>query len=269
MTEQGQLYSVQVTDFEQWRDHARNALAASIPPCDMQWQNKAQSGLFDAPLPPAPDEFVVHISRQAMGMLHDAACFRNSARWGIMYRLLWRLVYEEPELLSITTDNDVMMMHRMVSEVRRDSHKMKAFVRFKQVECYENTYIAWHEPTHYVLERVAPFFVRRFTSMHWSILTPYASAYWNGDKLRFGEGQPRSSIPHDDAVEELWKTFYRHIFNPARIKMDMMLSEMPKKYWHTMPETALIPSMLEEADARVKKMIKDSNKDEDNNTFFL
>ena len=276
MSKSQPMYQAEVYSFEQWRSEARNALAAQIAPSDIEWQSDGQQGLFNTPVPKAPDTFSVNINRDFMNLADAAACFRNSARWGILYRLLWRQVYEEPKLLSISTDNDVMLLHRMVGQVRRDSHKMKAFVRFKEVERYHNTYMAWHEPTHYVVERVAPFFMRRFTSMNWAILTPYQSAYWNGEKLRYGEGQPRSAIPHEDAMEEMWKTFYRNIFNPARIKIDMMTSEMPRKYWHTMPETALIPSMLEEADTRVKKMVKDSKSknsdnqdDEDHDSLFL
>ena len=273
MMESQYVYHAEVHNFDEWRYEARNALAARIAPAHIEWQSDNQQGLFNTALPVAPEEFRVNISQRFVTLAEAAACFRNSSRWGILYRLLWRLVYEEPELLSISTDNDVMLLHRMVGQVRRDSHKMKAFVRFREVEGYQNTYMAWHEPTHYIVERVAPFFMRRFTSMNWAILTPFKSAYWNGEKLRYGEGQPRSAIPHKDAVEEMWITFYRNIFNPARIKMDMMASEMPRKYWHTMPETAMIPSMLEEADARVKKMVNDSNsknkKEEDDNTLFL
>ena len=44
----------------------------------------------------------------------------------------------------------------------------------------------------------------------------------------------------EDAQEELWLTYFRNIFNPARVKPDRMLAEMPKKYWKNLPEAVLI-----------------------------
>ena len=52
----------------------------------------------------------------------------------------------------------------------------------------EERYVAWFEPDHFIVERNADFFVRRFTGMRWTILTPYASADWNGERLAIGPG---------------------------------------------------------------------------------
>ena len=58
----------------------------------------------------------------------------------------------------------------------------------------------------------------------------------------------------EDASEALWGTYFANIFNPARIHLNAMRSEMPLKYWKNLPETRLIPEMLENAEARVQKM---------------
>ncbi|CAN0357141.1 unnamed protein product [Phaeothamnion confervicola] len=129
---------------------------------------------------------------------------------------------------------------------------MKAFVRFRQVG---EDYIAWHQPSHLIVERTAPFFAKRFATMRWAILTLDRCAYWDLKELRFGPGVARSQAPTEDAMEELWKTYYSHIFNPARLKLQAMRSEMPLKYWHTMPETALIPGLVAGAMARVERMV--------------
>ncbi len=78
---------------------------------------------------------------------------------------------------------------RLAQSVRRDTHKMRAFVRFREVTEPEGTrYVAWFEPDHFIVEANAPFFVRRFATMVWSILTPYRSAHWNGEELSFTPG---------------------------------------------------------------------------------
>jgi DNA polymerase len=134
---------------------------------------------------------------------------------------------------------------------------MKAFVRFRKVVDAENQehFIAWHRSEHRVLRQTAPFFVRRFAVMKWSILTPFESAHWDGESLRFGDGSPRSTAPEGDELEDLWRTYYANIFNPARIKLKAMRKEMPRRYWATMPETELIPDLLHEAPQRVEKMV--------------
>ena len=45
-------------------------------------------------------------------------------------------------------------------------------------------------------------------------------------------------------LDELWLTYYRTTFNPARLRVKAMTSEMPKHYWQNMPETASIPAMV-------------------------
>ena len=66
--------------------------------------------------------------------------------------------------------------------IRHDVHKMRAFVRFRAVEhAGETWYVAWFEPAHHVVELNAPFFVDRFASMNWSILTPDRCAHWDGN----------------------------------------------------------------------------------------
>lgn len=58
----------------------------------------------------------------------------------------------------------------------------------------------------------------------------------------------------DDATEGLWRTYYANIFNPARLMVDAMTSEMPRKYWKNLPEADLIPGLIRNAGARAASM---------------
>lgn len=138
--------------------------------------------------------------------------------------------------------------------VQRDTHKMKAFVRFRRLPVEEEDFVAWFEPEHWIVDRVAPFFARRFAGMRWAILTPYRSVRWDGEALTFGDGAVRTQVPADDAQETLWRTYYAHIFNPARLNPTMMRQEMPQKYWKNLPEASLLPELIREAGVRVREM---------------
>jgi DNA polymerase len=131
---------------------------------------------------------------------------------------------------------------------------MKAFVRFREIPGTPDAFVAWFEPQHYIVDRVAPFFARRFAGMRWAILTPYRSAHWDGEVLAFGPGGLRADAPDDDAQEELWRTYYANIFNPARINPRMMRQEMPQKYWKLLPEAQLLPDLIRDAGQRVRDM---------------
>ncbi len=145
---------------------------------------------------------------------------------------------------------------RAGEEVRRDLHKMRAFLRFREMEDEEGTrFVAWFEPDHHIVRANAGFFVDRFAAMRWSILTPDLSLHWDGKALSEGPGAARGDAPSGDPIEEVWKTYYASIFNPARMKVGAMLKEMPRKYWKNMPETALVPGLIARAQARESGMI--------------
>ncbi|MBA3502214.1 MAG: UdgX family uracil-DNA binding protein, partial [Deltaproteobacteria bacterium] len=171
----------------------------------------------------------------------------------LAYRVLWRLAHGEPALLDNAADVDVRALVLRAKAVTRDLHKMHAFVRFRQVD--DETFVAWHAPDHFILERAAMFFVDRFASMRWAILTPDKSAHWDGEQLTFSAGVPRSQAPAADAYEEMWRTYYASIFNPARANPKVMRQHMPSRFWPTMPESALVPELLARAAGRVETML--------------
>lgn len=246
-------------DFAAWRDAARRLLRAEVAPEDVQWQAVGGSqSLFEDgesrdPPPPAPAQPTSAVPRAFLDLAQHACLHREPQRFAFLYRLLWRL-RREPRLLQLTTDPDVVRARAMEKSVARDIHKMHAFVRFRQVGgCHS---IAWFEPQHYIVEAAAPFFMRRFANFSWSILTPERSAHWDTQQLSFGPGARRSDAPADDACEDLWRTYYASIFNPARLKVDSMRAHMPKKYWRNLPESVLIPELIAAAKPRTLAMIE-------------
>ncbi|HTO05084.1 MAG TPA: UdgX family uracil-DNA binding protein, partial [Opitutus sp.] len=64
--------------------------------------------------------------------------------------------------------------------------------------------------------------------------------------------------PTSDGMEDLWRTYYASIFNPARLKIGAMTAEMPQHYWKNLPEAQLIPSLIAGAEARTGAMVSAS-----------
>lgn len=246
---------------EGWQDAARGALAAEWPPEEIDWQESgtAQPGLNlgNGEAPPISSHRTV--PRKFLDLAKLTSCHSDPRRWALLYRVLWRLTHGERHLLEIITDPDVNTLVRWEKSVRRDVHKMRAFVRFRAIERDGDLwYIAWFEPEHHIVELNSGFFVDRFAQMRWSILTPDRCAHWDGTRLEFTPGASRKQAPGEDEIEALWLTYYSHIFNPARVKEKAMLSEMPRKYWSNLPEAAVIPDLLARAPGRVETMIDES-----------
>jgi DNA polymerase len=247
--------------FNSWRDAARELLRANVPPEDVMF---VPHGLENALLPNLIETLPVtcqparlRVSREFVNLAEIVACHTDPSNWSTLYRVLFRLTHGEPNLLRAAVDDDVHALLMMEKQVRFDSHKMKAFVRFRMTtdEQGGEHYVAYHRSEHRVLKMTAPFFARRFGVMRWSILTQFDSAYWAGHELTFGPGVTRDAAPQDDELEALWRTYYASIFNPARVKLKAMHKEMPRRYWSTMPETQLIPELLAEAPKRAKQMV--------------
>jgi len=257
-------------DFDAWRRKARALLAAAAPPDAVVWRvagETAAGDLFAAPASHATAPLLssgdavgtaARVPKAFLDLGADAICHRTALRFGLLYRLLWRL-QREAGLVHIAADIDVHQLTQLVKAVRRDKHKMTAFVRFREVDTDDGPhYLAWFEPEHHILDAVTPFFIRRFAGMRWSILTPDGSAHWDGHRAVFGPGAQRADVPADDALEHHWRTYYASIFNPARLNTRAMKREMPVRYWHNLPEALLIPDLVRTAAKRTETMLQAS-----------
>lgn len=240
-------------EFSSWRLTARALLGRNISPEEVVWS--AEEMLFTEPLQSGDNSAGIPVPREFLDLAEVAAIHSDADRWSLLYRVLYRMTHGERTLLDIEVDDDIRHLRMLAKAVRRDMHKMKAFVRFRRVEnSSPEQFVAWHRPDHDIVEAVAPWFCNRFGAMHWSILTPYRSAHWNQQDLVFGPGIHRADAPPADVLEDLWRDYYSSIFNPARVKVKAMKAEMPIRYWGTLPEAELIPTLLQKADIRVMQM---------------
>lgn len=241
-------------DFMSWRDKARQLLSKKIHYQDIQWTTHDQAFLFGEFWEDIEVKEVPKINKEFMDLALVVSTYRHDNTWDLLYRVAYRLVFENKKLLEDQLDPDVIQLYSRAKLINRDIHKMKAFVRFKEVQTPEGTiYMAWHNPDHRIMRLAAPFFRDRFNGMKWMIMTIDESASWDGENLTFSEGVPESKAPLIDDKEDLWKIYYRSIFNPARIKVSAMKKELPVRHWKTLPETELISELLQEAPNRLEE----------------
>ena len=291
-------------DVDGFREAARGLLGEGIEPARVSWQaspGPADDLFADTPASstaPVRAPAAVSVPAFFVPLCERAALHADPGRFGLLYRLLWRLVHE-PALRGDPLDADRVAAEAMARVVRREMHKMTAFVRFRPIaggpepgadppsvdgavaaaapgERFDPAlpeapcdspagptgwHVAWFEPAHHVVEATAPFFARRFAQMRWAILTPERCVRWDGRLLAFGPGARRDEAPPADAGERLWLTYYEHIFNPARLKLAAMKKEMPRRYWPNLPEAALIRPLTEKAGTRTDGMVERGGSD--------
>lgn len=252
-------------DFAAFRGTARALLAAGVRPADVTWAHPDHGSLLDEPPldsgAPAP---MPSVPRELVDALDAAACHRFDARWALMYRLLWRTLHENRQLIRDGADPDVVSLRKMAAAVRHDVHRMHAYVRFRAVadddpvsgEARER-FVAWYEPEHLVLDRAAPFFAARFANMRWMIATPDGAIEWDpGEReLRRAVAPPPDALPASDAREALWCTYFVHVFNAARTNPDALARHLPKRWWRNLPEGRDIERLLGDGHAARERLL--------------
>ena len=178
------------TDFDGWRKAARALALNDVKPSDVTWRVAGDAPELFAPTapplepPPAPSTYRPNSSNwrrsrsciaTPSGSPCSIACCGGCGN--------------NHDLLDIATDPDVAEVAAMAKAVRRDEHKMHAFVRFREIGREQKShFVAWFEPEHHIVELAAPFFARRFADMPWSILTPDVCAHWDGHAVSITPG---------------------------------------------------------------------------------
>ena len=263
-----------------WRAHARGLVAEHVRPSEVVWSDlrlasatplfgDGGGGRAPTPVPRTPEQ-TLHVPRGFVPLAEKLALLRDPAKWGLMYRLLYRLTHGERGLLEDAADLDVARANQWHKAVRRDIHKMHAFVRFKEVDGglggeAQPRFVAFYEPDHLIatgplndgVGGQGRWFADRFPQMRWSILTPDGCVHWDAGELSHSPGV-EAAPDSEDALQDLWVDYYRAIFNPARVNPAAMTREMPRRFWKHLPEAEAIGELLGTATERVEAMATDS-----------
>ena len=264
--------TVKVGSFADWRNAARSLLAQQVAPDRLHWTEAASEGdLFTAQMLTEPSQptsvaiphdsasainaAAISVPRAMMSLLETAACHQSPQRWGILYVILWRWHHGERQVLS-AADPDGGQLQAMVKAVQREVHDMHAYVRFREraEDAGAPRFVAWFEPTHHVLPQVAQHFARRMGRVSWMIATPDATVLWDGERMHHTGALLKKAAEIDDAGEALWLTYYRSIFNPARLNVPVMHGHLPTRFWKNLPEGAIVPQMIAEAAAGARRV---------------
>jgi probable DNA metabolism protein len=175
-------------DIAGFHHEATRLLAQQVPPQSVEWTAAPAQSVDEEPL--EANRAAIHnraaraiIPQSFVRMSELVVLHRDPDRFDLLYRSLWRLVYE-PELRHDFADHDVAKLRQMAQAVRRDIQKMKAKISFRPMKVHgQPVTVAWYEPMHYVSEVVGGWLAQRDPSARWIILTPDRSMRWDGQHL--------------------------------------------------------------------------------------
>src|SRR4051794_20883341 len=123
------MKTIAVKTFDDWRTVARQMIIAGVPPEAVCFHDQSsQLSLFDeielreTTKTTSNKEMLFRIPRVPPAFIELArsvACYRDSGRFQLLYRTLWRLTRTEPDLLEMRSDDDLQRLRQMQRAVRR------------------------------------------------------------------------------------------------------------------------------------------------------
>lgn len=141
----------------------------------------------------------------------------------------------------------VMRLSYVLKIVRREKHRMEAFVRFQKMA--DGIFYASVEPDFNVLPLILPHFKRRYADQKWIIydIKRAYGIYYDLNEATFikmdfasskqdGESIISSYSEDETLYQALWKDYFKHVNIPARKNTKLHLQHVPKRYWKHLTE---------------------------------
>ena len=207
------------TDWEGWRQATRRLVVAGVEPAALTWAVGGPGGgtvggaVGGEAFPPPDVTGGFHVPRALVSLASLAIQARDMSRFGLLYRLVWRVnAGEKP--LDDDTDPDLSLVRQFALAVRADAHRMRTNMRFLAIpDNGAARFLGWFEPAHFVLPANASLIANRYPELALSIVTPDGTAHWDGSSLLFGSGPPH--IEQDAALRSWWETNGRESLRQA------------------------------------------------------
>ena len=196
-------------DIAGFHTEATRLLAQQVPPHKVEWSAAPAQSVDEEPLDAARAAIRNRAARAIIPqsfirMSELVVLHRDPERFDLLYRSLWRLVYE-PDLKHDFGDYDLSKLRQMAQAVRRDIQKMKSKLSFRTLQLKgQQVAVAWYEPTHYVCETVGAWLASREPASRWILLTPDRSLRWDGVRLLSAPAVAPMQSPLCEASDTDW-----------------------------------------------------------------
>lgn len=157
-----------------------------------------------------------------------------------------RYVFDSPYNIEEDYGNKyVMRVSEMVRMVRREKHRMEAFIRFQKLK--DETFYAAIEPDFNVLPLLIRHFKNRYTDQKWIIYDNrrkygvyydmHDVQYVSFDFNETEQGKVISAYTEDESLyQDLWRNYFKSVNIQARKNTLLHLRHVPRRYWKHLTE---------------------------------
>ncbi|MBS1587567.1 MAG: TIGR03915 family putative DNA repair protein [Bacteroidetes bacterium] len=141
----------------------------------------------------------------------------------------------------------VLYITETVKKVRREKHRMEAFVRFRQTA--DDLYYATVEPDYNVLPLIADHFEKRYADQRWLIydmrrnygiyydLHTVATVEVDFKHILSGYGNADGILNEKEKeYERLWQNYFKSVNIASRKNLKLHRQHMPLRYWKYLTE---------------------------------
>ncbi|MBE8727934.1 TIGR03915 family putative DNA repair protein [Flavobacterium hungaricum] len=145
------------------------------------------------------------------------------------------------------SNNEVLAVRKAAHLTHRESHRMKAFIRFQLTK--DQLYYAIIEPDCDVLPLIKDHFKKRYADQRWLIYDAKHKygVYYDLEnvetvQLQFDSKSNSSQILAEIADEQegffqdLWRRYFSSVNIESRKNMKLHIQHMPKRYWKNLVE---------------------------------
>ncbi|MFD2871227.1 TIGR03915 family putative DNA repair protein [Mucilaginibacter ximonensis] len=158
-----------------------------------------------------------------------------------------RYVFDSAENIEDDYGNRyVMRLSEIIRMMRREKHRMEAFVRFQKLK--DGIYYAAIEPDFNVLPLLIRHFKNRYADQRWMIYDIKRSygIYYDTHDTQFvtldfatvaKPDEVISAYTEDESIyQHLWKNYFHSVNIPARKNTKLHVRHIPKRYWKHLTE---------------------------------
>ncbi|GAB3700715.1 TIGR03915 family putative DNA repair protein [Spirosoma flavus] len=186
------------------------------------------------------------LSAEGMNRLYKTYLSEIDRCEELMYGFV-RHVFDNPQNVEEDYAHPaVWAVTQAAKRVKREAHRMEAFVRFKRTT--DQVYFAVVEPDCDVLPLISPHFESRYADQRWLIYDARRryGIYYDLETVSpvaidVQAGRPASGLvsisdESEEFYQELWRRYFKSVTIEARKNKRLQLQHMPKRYWKYLTE---------------------------------
>lgn len=143
-------------------------------------------------------------------------------------------------------DPDMLEISKILKSMRREIHRMHAFVRFERLK--DNLYFAKIEPDFDVLPLIGNHFEKRYADQKWMIfdlkrhygliydLENVDFFYPESDQIQNLKNPEQFHHEEEKHFQKMWQNYFVKTGIPSRKNMKLHIQHVPKRYWKYLTE---------------------------------